>query len=88
MAAKERVVHSVVKLFIWFCEFVHSVFRSFIFTGLTGERSVDHLIVNSVIRLSVCSSGCSLACSSPDPFVCFLFPVLLAIHGRKRVVNN
>ena len=85
MAAKERAVHSVVKLFIWFREFVHSVFRSFIFTG---ERSVDHLIVNSVIRLSVCSSGCSFACSSPDAFVWFLCPVLLAIHGRKRVINN
>ena len=35
-----------------------------------GERSVDRLIVNSVIRLSVYSSGCSFARCSVCAFVC------------------
>ena len=61
-----------------------------------GERSVDRLIVNSVIELSVCSLGCSFAQASVCSFVCVsglfscssVFPVLLAIHGHKRVINS
>ena len=73
--------------------FVHSVSRSLVFAV---ERPVDRLIVNSVIRLSVRSLGCSFAQVSACSFVCAsgLFscssvcPVLLAIHGHKHVINN
>ena len=64
---KSFSVYSVVQLFIWFRKFVHSVFRLFVFTR---ERSVDRLIFNSVIRLSVCFSGYSFARSSACAFVC------------------
>ena len=50
MTANKKAVHSVVQLFIWFRGFAHSVSRLFVFAG---ERSVDRLIVNSVVRLSV-----------------------------------
>ena len=74
--------HSVVQLFIWFCEFVYSVFRLFVFIG---ERSVGLWILNSVIQLFVCLLGCSFARSSVSALVCvsdfssysFVCPVLL-----------
>ena len=67
--AEDFLVHSVVQLFISIREFVHSVFRSFVFTD---ECSVDRLIVNSVIRLSVCFTGYSFARSFACTFVAFL----------------
>ena len=40
MDANKRAFPLVVQLFIWFGEFVHSVFLSFVFTG---ELSVDFI---------------------------------------------
>ena len=75
MTANKRTVHLVVQLFIYFCEFVHSVSRSLVFAD---ERSVDRLIVDSVIRLSVRSLGYPLVrsfalrvCSVVPPFAQF-----------------
>ena len=75
MTANKRAVHSVVQLFILFGGFVHSVSRSFVFAG---ERSVDRLIVNSIIRLSIRSLGfplvrsfAFLVCSVVSPFAQF-----------------
>lgn len=59
MATNKTTAHSVVQLFIGFRAFVHSVFRSLVFAG---ERPVDRMIVNSVIWLSVCSSGSVFVC--------------------------
>ena len=91
MTANKRAVHSVVQLFIWFRGFVHSISCSLVFDG---GRSVDRLIVNSVIRLSIRSLGFSFARVSVCSFVCAsglfscssVFPVLLAIHGHKHVL--
>ena len=93
MTINKRAVHSVVQLFISFRGFVHSVFRSCVFTG---ERSVDRLFVSSIIRPSVRPFGCSFARASVCSFVCVsgLFscssacPVLFAIHGHKHVIKN
>ena len=56
---------------------------------------MDHLIINSVIRLSVRSLGCSFAWASVCSFVCVsglfrcssICPVLLAFHGHENVIN-
>ena len=93
MAINKGAVQSVVQLFISFRGFVHSVFRSFVFTG---ERSVDRLFVNSIIRPSVRTFGCSFVRASVCSFVCVsgLFscssvcPVLFVIHGHKHVIKN
>ena len=79
---------------------VHLVSRvrsvSFLFI-LSGERSVDHLNVIWVIRLSVfVYTVCSFSCSSACAFVCILglfgcFSVclfLLAINKHKDVIND
>ena len=58
MTVNKRTVHAVVQLFMSFRGFVHSVFRSFVFAG---ERSVDRLFVNSVIRPSVRPLGLPFA---------------------------
>ena len=63
-----RTVHSVVQLLSWLCGFIHSVFLSF--HVFTGARSVNRLLSNSVIRLSVRSLGCSLTRASVCSFVC------------------
>ena len=76
MAANKRAFHSVVQLFIWFRELVHSVFRSFV-----GELSVDRLSVNSVIRAFVCVSGLSSYSS-----VCPVFLVIHAINNQFKAV--
>ena len=65
--ANKRAVHSVVQLFIYFRGFVHSVSRSLVFAG---GRSLDRLVVNSVITLSVRSLGCLFARVSARSFVC------------------
>ena len=57
---------------------------------------MDRLIVNSVIRLSVRSSGCSFARAYACSFVCVsgLFScspvclVLLSFHGHKHFIYN
>ena len=93
MTANKRAVHLVDQLFKKFRGFVHSVSHYFVFAG---KRSVDSLIVNSVIRLSVSSLGFSFTQASVCSFVCVsgLFscfsvcPVLLAFHGQKHVINN
>ena len=71
MATNKTAAHSVVQLFIRFRAFVHSVFRSLVFAG---KHSVDRLIVNSVICLSVCSSG--------SVFVCFNLFLRLSVRLR------
>ena len=50
MTGGRGTVHSVVQLFIYFRWFVRSVSRSLVFAGV---RSMDRLVVKSVIRLSV-----------------------------------
>ena len=50
MTGGRGTVHSVVQLFIYFRWFVRSVSRSLVFAGV---RSMDRLVVSSVIRLSV-----------------------------------
>ena len=85
MTANKRAVHSVVQLFIYFRWFVHSVSRSLVFADV---RSVDRLIVNSVIRLSVRSLGCSFAGVSAGSFVCasglFSFCSIGLMHKQDR----
>ena len=71
MAANKRAVYSVVQLFIWFREFVHSVFRSFVFTG---ERFVDRLIgkVTGIPLEVLASKRCSasdLNCRYLNPYI-------------------
>ena len=87
MAANKRSVHSVVRPVLhWF---VHSVFRSLL---RVSAPTVDRLIVNSFIRLSICSSDCSFAHSSVGEFICVcgLFScfsvcrVLLATHDHNH----
>ena len=84
---------SSVHLFIWFRK-VSSV--SFLFI-LSGERSVDRLIVSWVVRLSgfvhtVCSFSCSSACAFvwvSGLFSCFsVWPFLLAINKHKNVISD
>ena len=67
MTANKRAVHWAVQLFIYFRWFVLSVSRSLVFADV---RSMDRLIVNSVIRLSVRSLGSSFAGVSASSFVC------------------
>ena len=67
MTANKRAVHSAVQLFIYFRWFVRSDSFSLIFADV---RSMDCLIVNSVIRLSVRSLGSSFAGVSAGSFVC------------------
>ena len=93
MTINNRAVHSVVQLFISFCGFIHSVFRSSVFTG---ECSVDRVFVNSFIRPSVRPFGCSFAQASVCSFIYVsgliscssACPVLFAIHGHKHVIQN
>ena len=47
-------VYSVVQLLVWPRQFVHSAFRSFVFTG---ERSVDRTFARSSACAFVCISG-------------------------------
>ena len=54
MTANRGAVHSAVQLFIYFRWFVHSDSCSLVFADV---RSMDCLIVNSVVRLSVRSLG-------------------------------
>ena len=84
---------SSVHFIIWFRK-VSSI--NFLFI-LSGERSVDRLIVIWVIRLSVfVHMVCSFSCSSAYAFVLVsglfsyfsICPFLLAINKHKNVIND
>ena len=85
MTGGRGTVHSVVQLFIYFRWFVRSVSRSLVFAGV---RSMDRLVVNSVIRLSVRWLGSSFAGVSAGSFVyasgLFSFCSIGLMHKQDR----